>query len=110
MPKFFKVFSVKAAFNFFLPNGHGRCTTPDYKTCHDRFPLSNFPPQAGERANESLREFHVKPTHSSAFCPHEAGAYYLATVGTVGKIIKLFAKEIEPPVYTYATTTIHFEQ
>ena len=24
------------------------------------FPLSNFPPQAGERANESLREFHVK--------------------------------------------------
>jgi hypothetical protein len=21
-------------------------------------PLSNFPPQAGERANESLREFH----------------------------------------------------
>jgi hypothetical protein len=23
-------------------------------------PLSNFPPLAGERANESLREFHVK--------------------------------------------------
>ena len=60
MPKFFKLFSVRATFNFFLPNGHGRCTTPNYETCHDRFPLSNFPPHAGERANESLREFHVK--------------------------------------------------
>ena len=41
------------------PNGHGKFATADYETCHDRFPLSNFPPQAGERANESLREFHV---------------------------------------------------
>jgi hypothetical protein len=52
----------------------------------------------------------VLPTLSSAFCPHEAGAYYLATVRTVGKVINLFAKEIEPLVYTYAITTIHFEQ
>jgi hypothetical protein len=52
----------------------------------------------------------VLPTLSSAFYPHEAGAYYLAAVGTVGKVINLFAKEIEPPVYTYAVTTIHFEQ
>jgi hypothetical protein len=50
------------------------------------------------------------PTDSSAFCPHEAGAYYLATVGTVGKIINLFAKEIEPPVYTYVVTTVNLEQ
>ncbi|MDH2918709.1 MAG: hypothetical protein PXX73_05915 [Sideroxydans sp.] len=49
------------------------------------------------------------PTHSSGFCPHEAGAYYLINVGTVAKVIKLFAKEIEPPVYTYAITTIQFE-
>lgn len=49
-------------------------------------------------------------TRSSAFCPHAAGAYYLATVGTVGKIINLFAKEIEPPVYTYVIATINFEQ
>jgi hypothetical protein len=49
-------------------------------------------------------------THSSAFCPHEAGAYYLATVGTVSKVINLLAKEIEPPVYTYAITTVHLEQ
>jgi hypothetical protein len=48
-------------------------------------------------------------TLSSSFCPHEAGAYYLATVGTVSKVIKLFAKNIEPPEYTYAVTTIHFE-
>jgi hypothetical protein len=42
------------------PNGHGKDATPDNETRHARFPLSNFPPQAGERANESLREFHVK--------------------------------------------------
>ena len=28
----------------------------------------------------------------------------------VGKIIQLFAKKIEPPVYTYGITTIHFVQ
>ncbi len=60
--------------------------------------------------NSSSSESKPEPTLSSAFRPHEAGAYYLATVGTVGKIIKLFAKEIEPPVYTYAITTVHFEQ
>jgi hypothetical protein len=60
--------------------------------------------------NSSSNESRPEPTHSSAFCPHEAGAYYLAMVGTVGKIIKLFAREIEPPVYTYTITTIHFEQ
>lgn len=51
-----------------------------------------------------------EPKHSSAFCPHEAGAYYLLTVGTVGKIINLLAVEIEPPVHTYTITTVHFEQ
>ena len=49
------------------------------------------------------------PTPSSAFCPHEAGAYYLAAVGTVGNTIKLFAKDLKPPVYTYGITTVHFE-
>ena len=33
---------------------------PDYETRHARFPLSNFPPQAGERANEK-GDFHVNP-------------------------------------------------
>jgi hypothetical protein len=51
-----------------------------------------------------------KSTLSSAFCPHEAGAYYLATVGTVAKIINLLAMEIEPPAHTYAITTINFDQ
>ena len=51
-----------------------------------------------------------EPTLSSAFSPHEAGAYYLVAVGTVSKIIQRFTKEIEPPVHTYAITTIHFEQ
>jgi hypothetical protein len=60
--------------------------------------------------NSSSNDIKPEPTLSSAFCPHEAGAYYLATVETVAKIIKLFAREIEPPVYTYAITTIHFEQ
>jgi len=60
--------------------------------------------------NLSSNDKKPEPTHSSAFCPHEAGAYYLVTVGTAAKIIKLFAKEIEPPVFTYAITTINFEQ
>jgi hypothetical protein len=48
------------------------------------------------------------PTPSSAFCPHEAGAYYLAAVATVGTF-KMFAKDLKPPVYTYGITTIRFE-
>jgi len=52
----------------------------------------------------------AKVTDSSAFHPHEAGAYYLATVATVSKVINLFAKEIEPPDYTYVVTTVNFEQ
>ena len=60
--------------------------------------------------NSSSNDSKPEPTHSNAFCPHEAGAYYLATVEAVGKIIQLFAKKIEPPVYTYAITTVHFEQ
>jgi hypothetical protein len=43
-----------------VTNGHGKCAAPDNETCYARFPLSNFPPHTGERANESLREFHVK--------------------------------------------------
>lgn len=60
--------------------------------------------------NSLNNECKAKQTPSSAFCPHEAGAYYLVTVGTVSKIIKVFSKEIEPPVHTYTITTIHFEQ
>jgi hypothetical protein len=48
------------------------------------------------------------PMPSSAFFPHEAGEYYLATVGTVGTF-KMFAKDLKPPVYTYGITTIRFE-
>jgi hypothetical protein len=60
--------------------------------------------------NSKSNDSKPEPTQSSAFCPHEAGAYYLATVKTVSKIIKLFAREIEPPVYTYTITTVCFEQ
>jgi hypothetical protein len=49
-----------------------------------------------------------KPATSRAFCPHEAGAYYLAAVSTVGTF-KMFAKDRKPPVYTYGITTIRFE-
>ena len=49
------------------------------------------------------------PTHSSAFRPHEAGAYFLATVGMIVNT-RLFAGELERPVYTYGITTVHFEQ
>lgn len=50
------------------------------------------------------------PTLSSGFTPHASGAYYVVNVATVGKIINLLANDIEPPVYTYAITTINFEQ
>ncbi|WP_020168471.1 MULTISPECIES: hypothetical protein [Methylotenera] len=60
--------------------------------------------------NSSSNDSQPEQTRSSAFCPHEAGAYYLVTVATVGKIINLFAVEIEPPVHTYTITTVHFEQ
>ena len=42
------------------PNGHGSNATPDNETRHARFPLPNPLPQAGEGANESLREVFVK--------------------------------------------------
>jgi hypothetical protein len=60
--------------------------------------------------NSSNNESKPEPAHSSAFCPHEAGAYYVVMVETVGKVINLLAMEIEPPVRTYAITTIQFEQ
>lgn len=60
--------------------------------------------------NASTSDSKPEPTLSNAFCPHEAGAYYLATVGTVAKIINLFAVEIEPPVQTYTITSINFVQ
>jgi hypothetical protein len=60
--------------------------------------------QAETHSNDSKPE----PTPSSAFYPHEAGAYYLADVDTVGTF-KMFAKDLKPPVYTYGITTVRFE-
>lgn len=60
--------------------------------------------------NSAIDTDKLVPTLSSAFIPHEAGAYYVVTVGTVAKIINLLANEIEPPNYTYTITTIQFEQ
>jgi hypothetical protein len=60
--------------------------------------------------NASTNDIKPELTLSSGFTPHEAGAYYIAVVGTVGKVINLLAQEIEPPVRTYVITTIHFEQ
>ena len=60
--------------------------------------------------NPSSIDSKPEPTQSSAFCPHEAGAYYLVTVGNVGKVINLLAMEIEPPVRTYIINTINFVQ
>lgn len=42
-----------------ISNGHGKVATPDNKTHHARSPHPNPLPQAGEGANESLREFNV---------------------------------------------------
>jgi len=41
-------------------NGHGKNNNHENETCHARFPHPNPLPQAGEGANESLREFHVE--------------------------------------------------
>jgi len=41
----------------FRTNGHGKYAAFDDETRHARFPLPNPRPQAGEGANESLREF-----------------------------------------------------
>ncbi len=43
------------------PNGHGNRANHN-KTCHARSPHPNPLPQAGEGANESLREFHTYET------------------------------------------------
>jgi hypothetical protein len=59
-------------------------------------------------ANVSKPEPAPRPTLSNAFCPHEAGAYYLAAVDAVGTF-KMFARDRKPPVYAYGITTIHFE-
>jgi len=81
-----------------VSNGHGKLPPPMMKwfsqgccpagnnsqTRHARFPLSNFPPhilkgtRAGERANESLREFHVKAQKTHEF---EAAAAPMILIG-----------------------------
>lgn len=64
--------------------------------------------QEASTGNASKPEPTPIPTPSSAFCPHEAGAYYLASVNTVGTF-KMFARDLKPPVYTYDITTVRFE-
>ena len=58
--------------------------------------------------NSSSNDSMPEATHSNAFRPHEAGAYYIATVSTIVNT-RLFAKELEKPTYTYDITTINFE-
>ena len=66
-------------------------------------------PLRNDATAEPLRnDSKPEPAPSGAFRPHEAGAYYLAAVGTVGTF-KMFAKDLKPPVYTYGITTIRFE-
>ena len=59
------IFSLNRRAKYLLMDcgsGHSRIATPDYEIHHDRFPLPNPLPRAGEGANESLREFHVTGT------------------------------------------------
>lgn len=60
--------------------------------------------------NASSNYSKPEPTLSSAFCPHDAGAYYLVNVDNVDKVINLLAMEVERPVRTYTITTINFAQ
>ena len=83
------------------PNGHGSNATPDDETCHARFPLPNPLPQAGEGANESLREFFVKGELPSRFfevrdpgvLAREGGSYLLAAAYRSGM---LYFQAIDP--------------
>jgi len=59
--------------------------------------------------NASSNDSKPEATNSNAFCPHAAGAYYIATVETIVNT-RLFAKELEKPTYTYGITTINFVQ
>jgi len=60
--------------------------------------------------NSSNNDSKPQPTQSGAFFPHEAGAYYLVNVESVGRVINLLSIEIEPAIHTYTITTVHFEQ
>jgi len=58
--------------------------------------------------NSSSNDSKPEAKHGNAFCPHESGAYFLATVGTIVNL-NLFAKKLNRPVYTYGINTVHFE-
>ena len=70
--------------------------------------LASIKAEMDSLSNDSKPEPTPIPTPSSAFCPHETGAYFLAAVDTVGTF-KMFAKDLKPPVYTYGITTVRFE-
>ena len=59
--------------------------------------------------NSASNDSKTEATPSNAFCPHAAGAYYLAMVETIVNT-RLFAKELERPVFTYGITTVNFAQ
>ena len=59
--------------------------------------------------NSASNDSKPVPTNNNAFCPHEAGAYYITKVETIVNT-RLFARELDRPVYTYGITTIHFVQ
>ncbi len=58
--------------------------------------------------NDGKPEATPNPSSWGTFQPHEAGAYYLAAVDTVGTF-KMFARNPRPPVYTYSIITVRFE-
>ena len=60
--------------------------------------------------NASSSDNKPELTKSNAFCPHAAGAYYIATIGNAGRTINLLEMEIERTTYTYTITAINFEQ
>ena len=69
--------------------------------------MTNAQRRAARRMAEMGRP-EPTPSPNSTFHPHEAGAYYLATVATVGTF-KMFARDLRPPVYTYDITAVRFE-
>ena len=76
------------------PNGHGKDAAPDNETRHARFPLSNLPPQAGEKANEPLREFRGKQVidHDTPYRP-------IAPANPESDLTTLYRQKLSNPEY-----------
>jgi hypothetical protein len=98
----FKLSVITAAQEQVQPNGHGNSATPKNETRDARFPHLNHLPQAGEEANESLREFRVNQQQSSSPKPKiESNLVAKAEADStqlVQKAVQISKKQVAPSI------------